>query len=51
MCDDAYRKEHCSGNIFDNLDKLEEILTGEFIAVPQNLSEAELLAWLNNPEI
>lgn len=49
MTDDEYRKKHCSTSIFDNLEKLEEILNGEFIEVPSNLNEAELLAWLNNP--
>ena len=51
MTQDAYREEHCSKSIFDNLEKLEETLNGEFIEVPSNLSEAELLAWLNNPNV
>lgn len=51
MTEYVYREEHCSKSIFDNLEKLEEMLNGEFIEVPSNLSEAELLAWLNNPNV
>lgn len=47
--DNEYREKHWSADIFDDIDKLEEMLNGEFIEIPNDLSEAELLVWLNNP--